>query len=92
MVRVIMLNVVNAECYYAKCHYTECYYAECHGAFLKGRGKITLLLSARFCCLFIAIKWKHRSLHYTFNGTFIKITYNNAYRNSNHNGNYGVNV
>jgi hypothetical protein len=56
------------------------------------RGEITLLLSARFRCLFIAIKWKCRSLHYTFNRNFIKLTYNNAYRNSNANGNYGVNV
>jgi hypothetical protein len=55
--------------------------------FCKDRGKITLLLSARFRCLFIAIKWKRHSLHYTFNGNFIKLTYNNAYCNSNANGN-----
>ena len=58
----------------------------------RGRGKITLLLSARFHCLFIAIKRKRRSLHYMFNGNFIKLKYNNAYRNSNANGNYGINI
>jgi hypothetical protein len=59
---------------------------------MKDRGKITLLLSAHFCCLFIAIKRKRHSLHYTFNGSFIKLMYNNAYRNSNANGNCSVNV
>jgi hypothetical protein len=58
----------------------------------QGVGKITLLLSARFRSIFIAIKRKHLSLHYTFNGNFIKIMYNRAYHNSNANGNYGVNV
>jgi hypothetical protein len=57
-----------------------------------GWDKIMLLLSARFRCLFIAIKQKCRLLHYTFNRNFIKIMYNNAYRNSNDNGNYGINV
>ncbi len=44
-----------------------------------GRGNITLLLSAHFRCLFIAIKRKRRSLHYMFNGNFIKITYNSTF-------------
>jgi hypothetical protein len=56
----------------------------------KDRGKITLLLSARFRCLFIAIKRKRLLLHYTFNGNLIKLRYN--YRHSNANRNYGVNV
>ncbi len=55
-------------------------------------GKLTLLLSTRFRSIFIAIKRLSRLLHYTFNGSFIKLMYNNAYRNSNANGNYGVNV
>ncbi len=46
--------------------------------YLLGRGKI---LSAHFRYLFLAIKWKLRLLHYMFKGNFIKITYNNAYRN-----------
>ncbi len=50
--------------------------------FLMGRGKITLLLSAHFPCLFIAIKRKRHSLHYTFNGNFIKITYNSTFWNA----------
>ncbi len=47
-----------------------------------GQGKITLLLSARFHCLFIAIKRKRHSLHYAFNGNFIKIMYNSTFRNA----------
>ncbi len=47
-----------------------------------GRGKITLLLSAHFRCLFIAIKRKRRSLHYMFNGNFIKIKYNSTFQNA----------
>jgi hypothetical protein len=42
----------------------------------KGLGKITSLLSANFRPIFIAINRKTaetRSLHYTFNGTLIKI-------------------
>ncbi len=57
----------------------------------RGVGKITLLLSAHFRLLFIAIKQKKAETK-ALMPIFIKLTYNNAYCNSNANGNYGINV